>query len=180
MELQAAPGQGDDEDAADDHRRHGPAQARDLGDEAVPLSLHGGDPARLGRVLAEGSDERIDVDEWFDVIRRAAPYRELAREVVEHLGVRIDRVRHRITLDGRLLDLTPTEFRLLSELVAHERRVLSRDQLLSLTQNRDWDPFDRSIDIRIARLRRKIEDDPKTPRYLTTVRGVGYRMGRGQ
>lgn len=51
---------------------------------------------------------------------------------------------------------------------------LTRDQILNLTQNRDWDPFDRSIDIRVARLRRKIEPDPDQPRYIRTVRGLGY------
>jgi two-component system phosphate regulon response regulator OmpR len=52
--------------------------------------------------------------------------------------------------------------------------VLSRDQLLSLTRNREWEPFDRSIDIRIARLRRKIEADPDKPKTIKTVRGAGY------
>ena len=51
---------------------------------------------------------------------------------------------------------------------------MSRDQLLNLTQNRDWDPYDRSIDIRIARLRRKIEPEPDKPVFLKTVRGMGY------
>ena len=53
-------------------------------------------------------------------------------------------------------------------------RPLSRDQLLNLTRNRDWDPFDRSIDIRIARLRRKVEPNPDKPEVLKTVRGMGY------
>jgi DNA-binding response OmpR family regulator len=48
--------------------------------------------------------------------------------------------------------------------------------LLNLTQNRDWNPFDRSIDIRIARLRRKLEDDPEKPQIIRTVRGVGYML----
>jgi DNA-binding response OmpR family regulator len=52
--------------------------------------------------------------------------------------------------------------------------VLSRDQLLTLTRNREWEPFDRSIDIRIARLRRKIEADPDRPKTIKTVRGSGY------
>lgn len=53
-------------------------------------------------------------------------------------------------------------------------RPLSRDQLMTLTRNRDWDPFDRSIDIRIARLRRKVEEDPENPKAIKTMRGVGY------
>ncbi|WP_020680314.1 response regulator [Marinobacterium rhizophilum] len=72
------------------------------------------------------------------------------------------------------LALTQMEFELLQILIDRPNRVLSRDQILNLTQNRDWDPNDRSIDIRIARLRRKIESDPERPRCIRTVRGSGY------
>jgi two-component system phosphate regulon response regulator OmpR len=75
---------------------------------------------------------------------------------------------------GQEIPLTRMEFELLEVLVQRPRRPLTRDQLLNLTQNRDWDPFDRSVDIRIARLRRKIESDPEKPQYIRTVRGVGY------
>lgn len=70
--------------------------------------------------------------------------------------------------------LTSMEFELLKVFVERPNRPLSRDQLLTLTQNRDWDPYDRSIDIRIARLRRKIECDPDNPQLIRTLRGVGY------
>jgi DNA-binding response OmpR family regulator len=76
--------------------------------------------------------------------------------------------------DGEEIALTSMEFDLLRALAERPNRALSRDQLLNLTQNRDWDPFDRSIDIRIARLRRKIEADPDKPTIIRTVRGVGY------
>jgi two-component system phosphate regulon response regulator OmpR len=66
------------------------------------------------------------------------------------------------------------EFDLLKVFVEHPNQVLSRDRLLSLTRNREWEPYDRSIDIRIARLRRKVEDDPDQPRAIRTVRGAGY------
>ena len=59
-------------------------------------------------------------------------------------------------------------------ILANANRVLSRDQLLMHTRNREWEPFDRSIDIRIARLRRKIEPDPERPRLIRTVRSAGY------
>jgi DNA-binding response OmpR family regulator len=72
------------------------------------------------------------------------------------------------------LPLTQMEFDLLRILIERPNRVLSRDQILNLTHNRDWDPNDRSIDIRIARLRRKIESDPERPRSIRTVRGSGY------
>jgi DNA-binding response OmpR family regulator len=75
---------------------------------------------------------------------------------------------------GEEVPLTRMEFELLEVLVQRPNRPLTRDQLLNLTQNRDWDPFDRSVDIRIARLRRKIEPDPDKPQYIRTVRGLGY------
>jgi two-component system phosphate regulon response regulator OmpR len=76
--------------------------------------------------------------------------------------------------DGGEIPLTGMEFDLLRVFADHPNRVLSRDQLLTLTRNREWEPFDRSIDIRIARLRRKIEPDPEKPRTIKTVRGAGY------
>lgn len=66
------------------------------------------------------------------------------------------------------------EFDLLQVFIERPGRPLSRDQILTQTQNRDWDPYDRSIDIRIARLRKKIEVDPDKPQLIKTVRGVGY------
>ena len=75
---------------------------------------------------------------------------------------------------GKEVPITSMEFDLLKALVEHPNQVLSRDQLLSLTRNREWEPFDRSIDIRITRLRRKVEDDPARPRVIKTVRGAGY------
>ena len=76
--------------------------------------------------------------------------------------------------EGEEIPLTGMEFDLLRVFAEHPNRVLSRDQLLTLTRNREWEPFDRSIDIRIARLRRKIEADPENPRTIKTVRGAGY------
>jgi two-component system phosphate regulon response regulator OmpR len=80
---------------------------------------------------------------------------------------------------GAELPLTGMEFDLLRVFVEHANRVLSRDQLLTLTRNREWEPFDRSIDIRIARLRRKIELDPGKPAAIRTVRGAGYMFVTG-
>lgn len=76
--------------------------------------------------------------------------------------------------DGAEIALTAMEFDLLKAFLEHPNQVLSRDRLLTLTRNRDWEPFDRSIDIRITRLRRKIEEDPEHPRAIRTVRGAGY------
>lgn len=76
--------------------------------------------------------------------------------------------------NGKEFPITQMEFDLLSVFSSCPNRVLSRDQILDLTQNREWDPYDRSIDIRIARLRRKIEQDPSNPQIIKTVRGAGY------
>jgi len=87
----------------------------------------------------------------------------------------LDLAGHRL-LDqsGAEVALTSMEFDLLKVFVENPDRVLSRDQLLNATRNRDWQPFDRSIDIRIARLRRKIEADPEQPQIIKTVRNAGY------
>ena len=76
--------------------------------------------------------------------------------------------------DGREIAITSAEFDLLRIFAERPNRPLSRDQLMTLTRNRDWDPFDRSIDIRIARLRKKVEADPDNPVSIKTMRGVGY------
>ncbi|HTP63417.1 MAG TPA: response regulator [Burkholderiales bacterium] len=87
---------------------------------------------------------------------------------------------HQLSDDqGAELPITGMEFDLLRVFVENANRVLSRDQLLTLTRNREWEPFDRSIDIRIARLRRKIESDPAKPAAIRTVRGAGYMFVAG-
>ena len=82
--------------------------------------------------------------------------------------------RHLVDPEGTLVALTGGEYRLLRVLVDHPQRVLNRDQLLNLTQGRDSDPFDRSIDLLISRLRLRLRDDAREPRFIKTVRGAGY------
>jgi two-component system phosphate regulon response regulator OmpR len=76
--------------------------------------------------------------------------------------------------DGTEVPLTAMEFDLLKCFAEHPRRVLSRDQLLDLAHSKEMEAFDRSIDTRITRIRRKIENDPSKPECLKTVRGAGY------
>lgn len=78
------------------------------------------------------------------------------------------------SVDGEEIPLTAMEFDLLKAFAERPNRVLSRDLLLSLAHNKDGEAFDRSIDIRVMRLRKKIETDPEKPRVLKTVRGAGY------
>jgi two-component system phosphate regulon response regulator OmpR len=90
-------------------------------------------------------------------------------------GCRLDLAAHRLYgADGAEIAITGMEFDLLRVFVERPNQVLSRDQLLTLTRDRGWEPFDRSIDIRIARLRRKVEADPDRPQAIRTVRGAGY------
>lgn len=76
--------------------------------------------------------------------------------------------------NGSEIELTSMEYDLLHAFAGNANRVLNRDQLLDLSHSRNSDPFDRSIDVRISRLRRKIETDPSKPRILKTIRGAGY------
>jgi two-component system, OmpR family, response regulator len=82
--------------------------------------------------------------------------------------------RELISPSGVLVPMSSGEFALLAAFVAHPQRVLSRDQLLDLARGRDAQPFDRSIDVQVSRLRRKIENDPREPALIKTVRGGGY------
>lgn len=81
---------------------------------------------------------------------------------------------HRLVNDGRVVSLTGGEFDLLSTLARHPNRVLNRDRILDLLTGAERSPFDRSIDVRVARLRGKIEPDPAAPIYIRTIWGKGY------
>lgn len=86
----------------------------------------------------------------------------------------------RATLGGRDLELTSDEFTLLKTLAEHAGRALTREQLLDLTKGGSEDNFERSIDVRISRLRQKLGDDSRSPRLLKTVRGMGYMLATEQ
>jgi len=117
------------------------------------------------------------------VLRRAVPEPKLANlpdgpavaEMIGFEGFKLDLQGAKLLdSDDQEIPLTAMEFRLLRVFVENRGRVLNRDQLLELAHDRGWDPFDRSIDIRISRLRRKIEKNPSKPEMLRTVRGIGY------
>ncbi len=84
--------------------------------------------------------------------------------------------RRLITPDGVAVPLSAAEYDLLVAFLEHPNRVLNRDQLLDLTKGQEAQPFDRTIDVQVARLRKKIEVDPKNPQILKTVRGGGYQF----
>jgi DNA-binding response OmpR family regulator len=87
----------------------------------------------------------------------------------------LDLAAHRLHDEhGAEVAMSPLEFDLLKALAEHPNRALSRENILNLNHEQDWDPLDRSVDLRIMRLRRKIEPDPEHPRFIRTVRNAGY------
>ena len=86
----------------------------------------------------------------------------------------LDLARRELSKNGELISLTTGEFAMLKALVRHPRQPLSRDRLAELARGRDYEAFDRSLDVAISRLRKIVEIDPAHPRYIQTVWGVGY------
>ena len=96
--------------------------------------------------------------------------------IIRTLDIEIDVVRHRVQRGEELVELTPTEFNLLMVMARQPGRVFSRLQLLEEGLGETYQGYERTIDAHIKNLRSKIEQDPKTPRYVQTVFGVGYRF----
>ena len=95
--------------------------------------------------------------------------------ILKFSGWRLELASRRLVSPDNLeITLSAGEYTLLLTFLERPRRVLSRDQLLELIHNREASPFDRSIDIQVSRLRQKLEDDPKDPKFIRTVRGGGY------
>ncbi len=97
-----------------------------------------------------------------------------AEEVVRFGNVELDLATRQLTRNGQTTQLTTAEFAVLKVLVQHPRDPLSRDKLMELARGREYDVFDRSIDVQLSRLRKLVEDEPGKPRYLQTVWGFGY------
>ena len=135
--------------------------------------------------LEEGADDYVPKPfspaELVLRVRRLlrAPTRAAApppRPALRADGLTVDLDRHQVTVDGQPVALTRVELLLLVALLEAEGRVLTRDQLLDAVHGRD-EAFvlDRTVDVHVRRLRRKLGDDPQAPRFVATVRGVGYR-----
>jgi two-component system, OmpR family, phosphate regulon response regulator PhoB len=104
--------------------------------------------------------------------RRKEPSAD-ASDVIDHLGVRIDRVRHRVTVDDKELELTPTEFRLLECLLRQPGRAFSRPQLMDVAIGEGAVVLERTIDVHVKTLRKKLGGEQE---FIETVRGIGYRF----
>jgi DNA-binding response OmpR family regulator len=114
------------------------------------------------------------------LLRRAAAGDAATRDTMRFGRLEIDVDARVARLDGRACELTAHQFDLLVLLARHAGRVLSRDQIMDGLKGHAADAFDRSIDVHVSRIRAAIEDDPKTPQRLRTVRGAGYVFVRHQ
>jgi DNA-binding response OmpR family regulator len=100
-----------------------------------------------------------------------------APEVLRAGDLVLDLGGHQATLEGRPLDLTPTEFDLLAVLMQNPGRVFTRLELLERVQGYAYEGYERTIDAHVKNLRAKLGEDPRHPRYVQTVFGVGYKLG---
>ncbi|MBX5437673.1 MAG: response regulator transcription factor [Alicyclobacillaceae bacterium] len=114
------------------------------------------------------------------VLRRTADADSLPRapDVLRIGRISVRPAEHEVTVDGQVVELTAREFALLVHLMENAGRVLTRDQLLQEIWGYDFPGGTRIVDVHISHLRDKLEPDPKNPRYIRTVRGVGYKFAR--
>jgi two-component system alkaline phosphatase synthesis response regulator PhoP len=110
------------------------------------------------------------------VLRRAESAGPTAADVLHVLDLTLDVPRLRVTQGERRIELTPTEFELLATLVRQPGRVFTRAQLLDAVRGVAFESYERAIDAHIKNIRRKLEPNPREPRYLLTVYGLGYKF----
>lgn len=115
------------------------------------------------------------------ILRRgAAPSNATGEDVLRFGRLEIDSGAREVRLDGETAQLTGHQFAMLLALAEHPGRVLTRDQIMDLVRGENLEAFDRSIDVHISRIRQAIEDNPKEPRRIITVRGAGYVFAKEQ
>jgi DNA-binding response OmpR family regulator len=110
------------------------------------------------------------------VLRRTESARSGGPEVLRVAGLEVDVPRMRVSVEGRAVELTPTEFQLLATLAREPGRVFTRAQLLDAVHGVAFESYERAVDAHVKNVRKKIEPTPRRPRYLLTVHGVGYRF----
>ncbi len=108
------------------------------------------------------------------LLRRSAPA-AVATTVLKHGQLEVDLDRREVRLEGRPITLTDVEFRMLVAVLQAGGRVLTRSRLIDIIYGMDRDVLGRTVDVAVRRIRAKLGDDPDSPRYIATVRGVGYR-----
>lgn len=111
------------------------------------------------------------------LLRRSGQVYEQESDIIRYGGICISTAQHKVVCSGREIHLTPVEFRLLTALASHPRKVFTREELILQVFGPDFNGTDRSIDSHIKNLRQKIESDPHDPALIVTVHGTGYRLG---
>ncbi len=168
------------------------AVRRDEEARATPILILSARGSTIDRIagLEDGADDYLPkpfspaelVLRVRSILRRSmagSPDGDAGRRPLSHGDLLVDLDRHEVTRDGQEIPLTRVEFRLLQTILEADGRVLTRDQLLDAVYGHDQaDVLDRTVDVHIGRLRDKLGDDAEDPRYVATVRGVGYRAAR--
>ena len=111
------------------------------------------------------------------ILRRTSTAPVSAR-VLQIGGLQLDVDRHTVTIDGRAIETTPTEFAVLRTLMENPNRAFTRGELIEKALGYSYEGMERTLDSHIKNLRKKIEEDPSEPRYIETVFGVGYRLSK--
>jgi two-component system, OmpR family, alkaline phosphatase synthesis response regulator PhoP len=101
---------------------------------------------------------------------------ERGPEKIQHGDLTVDFIKHEAYIENKPLELTPIEFKILGALVKEPGRVFSRAQIIENALGHDFDSFDRTIDVHILKLRRKLEPEPHHPRFIKTIYGAGYKL----
>jgi DNA-binding response OmpR family regulator len=115
------------------------------------------------------------------ILRRGRPEAPDQKKVLSFGGLILDLEKHKVTLEGRPVLLTPHEFKLLQTLMAAPGKVFTREELLDrLYPRKEATVIGRVVDVHMGKLRQKIEKDPSNPRYILTVRGIGYQFTEGK
>jgi DNA-binding response OmpR family regulator len=96
------------------------------------------------------------------------------KDNLRYRGLSVDLKRHTVTVDGKLREITTSEFKILSLFIKQPGKVFTRDALIDSLRGIQWEAYDRSVDVIISRLRQKLDDDPKHPRFIRTLHGTGY------
>lgn len=161
-------------------------QMRARSDRPILMLTARGDPMDRVVGLEMGADDYLPKP--FEPRELLARLRAILRrsrvatkaDVLRYGRLEIDRGAREVRLDGAARALTSYQFALTLALAEHAGRVMSRDQLMDLLKGEPMEAFDRSIDVHISRIRAAIEDDPKKPRRIITVRGAGYVFAKAQ
>ena len=150
----------------------------------VPILMLTAREEEIDRVsgLAIGADDYVVkpfsprelVERVKAILRRVRPQRQQMENLLVSSGIAMDLEKHRVKLDGEVVQLTTTEFRLLKTLMQSPGRVFSRNELLDSLYEHGEIVVDRVIDVHIGKLRQKLEKQPGKPQYILTVRGFGY------